>query len=531
MELQSILFLNNYTEIKGILTVISIITISMSNPKERVLFWLEDHTIHFGIAKYFGEKYNCDLYAIISTNSKAKKFYKEQKIIDFKKTWYYRDFMDFNDKTFDIDYLKSVESTHNISIWKLVYGERFFHNYTRYHVFNDKEILSIIYQELKLYEQILDEINPDFVILRVPEYHDIDLFYQLCRSKGIKTLILDSTRFGFRSMISEESDLPILLEEYSTQSSLPESKTFEELRKHLQSYSKEHSMMVEKRRGSSSKKFIAALKFFFTSKSFQENFYQDMGKSKPRIFFKESMMTLTRNSRKRFIDKNFVKKLKNDFFIYFPLHFEPERTLLIKGQFYTYQKNLIKIIAQSLPVELKLYVKEHPAMKLSGWRDTGFYKEILKMPNVVLIHPSISNEELIKNCQMVITIAGTSGLEAAFYNKPSIILTDVNFKNLSCITRLYDIQKLPETIRISLKQTVDLNELNQFVNKIDNISFTCDLVGLIQQSDDLFALGGFLSGFEISSSNMEHFLKKNKEIFEQITIEHIKKIEMIKKQK
>jgi hypothetical protein len=500
----------------------------MSNSKEKVLFWLEDHSVHFGIAKYFDEQYDCDLYAIISANIKAKKFYKEQKIIDFKKSWYYRDFVNLNDEKIDIDYLKSIESKYNISIWKIVYGERFFHNYARYHVFTNKEILSIICQEVKLYEQILDEINPDFVILRIPEFQDIDLFYQLCRGRGIKTLLLDSTRFGFRSIISEDTDLPISLKNPSPQSS-PELKTFEELRKHITSYSKDHSKVVKKRRGSTRKKFLATLKFFFTFGYSDTSFYQNIGKSKLKVFFKEIIFLLKIILRNFFINRNSITKIKNRPFIYFPLHVEPERTLLIKGQFYSDQINVIKIIAQSLPVDFKLYVKEHPAMKLFGWRDITFYKKILKMPNVELVNPNVSNDKLIQNCKMVITIAGTSGLESAFYNKPSIVLSDVNYRNLSCVTRLYDIQKLPETIKTSLKQTVDLHELNHFVNVLYDISFISDVNDLIQQVDDLFSIGGFLSGFEISSSKMEYFLKKNKEIFEKIALEHIKKIKMIKK--
>ena len=67
---------------------------------------------------------------------------------------------------------------------------------------------------------------------------------------------------------------------------------------------------------------------------------------------------------------------------------EPERTLLIDAPFHTNQLDIIKNLAKSIPINYKLFVKEHPSMAHREWRDVSFYKEILSLPNVVLIHPS-----------------------------------------------------------------------------------------------------------------------------------------------
>ena len=97
-------------------------------------------------------------------------------------------------------------------------------------------------------------------------------------------------------------------------------------------------------------------------------------------------------SIRTFIEKNAVRVLdKKTPFVYYPLHSEPERALSIAAPFFTNQIDVITNIAKSLPVGYKLFVKEHPSMTLK--RGTGrklsFYKDLLKLPNVKLIHPEI----------------------------------------------------------------------------------------------------------------------------------------------
>ena len=107
--------------------------------------------------------------------------------------------------------------------------------------------------------------------------------------------------------------------------------------------------------------------------------------------------------------------------MFFPLHVEPERTISIDSPYYSNQLEIITNVARSLPINYKLFVKEHPMQAVYGWRNTSYYKKILELPNVILIHPNFSNETLLENCQLVVTIGGTLGLEAAFNKKPSIV--------------------------------------------------------------------------------------------------------------
>lgn len=495
----------------------------MSEEKKKILVWLEDHTYHFGIAKYIQDLTDARIFGVISANPTSKKFYKKQDLLTLEKSWYIRDLIDLKNKNFDIDFLKSFEKNYQIPIWKFVSGERFFNTFSKYHIFDRIEILSIIEQEIKIYEKILTEIKPDYVLMRIPEFQDIHLLYLMCKKLGIFPLLLDYTRFGYRAMINTTPDIPI---DFSSTPIPKNLKSFSQLREHIKNYSTQHSLAINKRRGSRKNFVKAGFNFLFSteSKEFQ-NFYQNLDKSKLNVFLTELSLIKKSSNRKSFIDKNFLKNILNDIpFVYFPLHFEPEQTTLIKTPYHTNQIEVITNIAKSLPVEYYLFVKEHPAMKLSGWRKISEYKKILHLPNVRLIHPSISNDEIIPKSSMVITISGTSGLEAAFYNKPSIVLTEVNYSNLSSVHLLKNWQSLPNLISTTLNSEVNLFELNQFVNHVESVSFAFDSWALEQESDEFFADGGFLPGSNLKLNLMKNFLEKNESVFTLLASEHLSKI-------
>jgi len=496
----------------------------LSAKKKRILFWLEDHYHHFGIAKSLQDLYDCDLFGIISSSPGAKKFYLEQNLLGLTKSWFLRDAVDVNRKNFDLSFLESFEKNYGISIWKLVSGERFFNTFSKYHHFTHDEILSIIEQEVKFFESVLSEAKPDYVIMRIPEFHDIDLLYRMCLKLKIKPLILDYTRFGYRCLINSKPDSVIDFKKSPVPKNL---KNFVELREHVDKYSVQHNLVISTRRGSKKSFLKAGLKFLSSNDNVEfRNYYQNIEKTKFKVFLKESKLLKHSSQRKSYIDQNFLKSINlNNPFVFFPLHFEPEQTLLIKTPYFTNQIEVITNIAKSLPVGFTLLVKEHPAMKLSGWRKVSDYKKISDIPNVELIHPSVSNDKIIPKSSLVITISGTSGLEAAFYEKSSIVFTDVNYSKLSSVYRLENWNDLEHAISLSLTSKVDISELNQFVEHVESISFPFDIWALEQLSDELFSYGGFLTGSNLSVDLMRKFLQDNKLSFELLAKEHIKKIE------
>ena len=231
-----------------------------------------------------------------------------------------------------------------------------------------------------------------------------------------------------------------------------------------------------------------------------------------------------------FIDRNLEKTInKHEKFVFFPLALQPERGIEIVAPFYVNQAEVITNIAKSLPVGYKLYVKEHPSMRFRHWRDISYYKKILNLPNVELLHPSFNTKIILENCELVITISGSLGLEAALYKKPSIVFSDVNYSSIPSVHRLSDWEELPNAIRESLKKEVKLSDVNEFINLLERNSFPFDIFGFNSKVAERFLHGGFMVSNEISMKYLDSFIEENRESFEILAAEHVKKINQYKK--
>lgn len=492
--------------------------------KDKILCWLDNEWIHFGIAKFIQDKYDCDMYAAIDIRYTSRKFYESQNIIKFNKTWYYRDHISTT-KPYDLNYLKSFEEKYNINLWNIAFAERFFYKYNEFYKFTDDEILSLLETECKFFEEVLEKTRPDYLLIKMTDSHQSNLLHQLCKKKGIKTLMISLTRFGYRYGVFDDYDQ---IMDSSTDGDIESSgnRTISELQNFLQDHSARKEITIIESRSQIPilrriKKYLKYVKLI-GDEDFK-TYYANYGKSRLKVVGK--FLFLRRIYRKRFIDKKFIKEIdKEEKFIYFPLHYEPERALLLEAPFYTDQILVISNIARSLPIEYKLYVKEHVAMFETGWRKISYYEKILEIPNVRLIHPSVKSEELLKKTSLVVTISGTSGLEAVFYNKPAIVLADVSYASISSVYRLKNIEELPMVIRKMLHTKVNVSDLNKYVNQIMKKSFEFDFHGLYLDFNEYF-VDDFANGFgSIPVQKMESFLEKYNEQFEKLAMEHIKQI-------
>lgn len=107
-------------------------------------------------------------------------------------------------------------------------------------------------------------------------------------------------------------------------------------------------------------------------------------------------------------------------YAFFPLHTEPEVTLLVYSRSYLNQIEVARNLAQSLPVGMQLVVKEHPVSV--GKRPVSYYRKLLAIPNVRLADPALDSKTLIEPSRLVATIAGSIGLEALLRCKPVVTL-------------------------------------------------------------------------------------------------------------
>ena len=492
--------------------------------KDRILIY-QDYTIHnFGLAKALQEKHDCDLFAIIDVTDNMNKFFQKQKIVKYEKTWFLYDHIKKSQKP-DLDYLSQFEKKYGIELWKLANNDRIFFKYNMYYNFSENEILSILEQQCKFFENIIETIKPDFVIFPLTNSGRMEIFYQLCLKLGIKILMLNATRFGGTSFISEEYEKIDYFEKEIHEN--VKNRSLEDLRNILYKIHSFDDAVKFSSQFLKSKKMAlkAGINFFLFSKNSNlKTHYTYYGRYKIKIFFITILWSLKKRYRLYLINKNLPRAIDDEKFIFFPLITEPERSLLIAAPFYTNLIELVTHIAKSLPVGYKLYVKDHQSMDTRDWRSFSFYKKIMNLPNVKMLHHAIHPKNILPKCSMVITVGGTAGFEAAFYQKPTISFVDTLYSPLKSVKILNNIKELPQLIQKQLNMKFDLSDLNNFVSVLEKNSFVFDFSGFDTLAHHILFYDGFLSDVEINEKQMNKLLDAYSKQFEILADEHIKKI-------
>jgi len=498
--------------------------------KKKILITISGH-VYFCLAKIIKEKYDCDLFAFCDIDYKPKKFFKKQKIFPIKKTWYYDDEVLSNLKQKpNLDFLKSFEKKYQIDLWRLVYMERWFYKYNQYHTFTHDEILSILEQECKLFEAILDETKPDFLIMDNQSSHHNRLLEKMCLSREIIVLRHEYARLIYRSRIAAYSKKPI--KETTPLSPSLQTISPKELPKILEEFGNMKQInFVKKQKINRTSQISSTLKFLLKPMDKEYNDTISRVEKTKYKFIKNIMKSSIRKRLTRsFVNHNSVHNLDVEMpFIYFPLHQEPEMSLLIDAPYFTNQTDVIYNIAKSLPLGYQLLVKDHPLAR-EGERTISFYKDLMNLPNVKVVHPSISRNEIIEKCSLVITINGSAGFEAGFFGKPSIVLVKNDYSTMPNVYQINTISELPNAIRTCLRKNIDLEEICKYVEQIFAHTFEFD--GYTMQINGInrfYTIGFEYQMNEVTESEIKSFMKENNYNLNILADEIITKIQHLTK--
>ena len=163
---------------------------------KKLFFWIDSAYAHFGLAKYIHDNFKCELFSIFDVPDEPKKFFQSQKLVKFTKIWFYYDHILKTKRKPDLNYLESIEEKYNIFLWLIAANDRFFNHFNKFYRFSYDEILLILEDEIKLYEMILDEVKPDFVLMLISHQQHNHIFYKICKSRGIKIIIPIPSRFN-----------------------------------------------------------------------------------------------------------------------------------------------------------------------------------------------------------------------------------------------------------------------------------------------------------------------------------------------
>lgn len=144
-------------------------------------------------------------------------------------------------------------------------------------------------------------------------------------------------------------------------------------------------------------------------------------------------------------------------FAYFPLQCQPEESIDVHGVRFNNQIETARQVAMSLPGDMCLVVKDHPAM--DGMRSLSQLERLARTPNIKLVDSRVPGKDVLQRTQIVITPVGTSIAEAAFLRIPVIQLgrgfhTQL-LPNVTCHT---DMSTLPQVVIQALHHDFDNDE-------------------------------------------------------------------------
>lgn len=333
---------------------------------------------------------------------------------------------------------------------RIYFGKRYAYDQDYRPRFDHERMLSILQVGLRRMENFFNEVEPDFIVsfqcVTLGEY----LSYLFARDRGIPILNLRPTRvqnymYAGESILEPSENLKKTYQRFLNDGIEPSLKR--EVIRFLHETRSTHSMYegvvpasnMPREYTYSGKKLLNLLNVKGLIKLLVEEYKYRFGEYRYDThisgfigpFFGVKFLKLW---RARLMDKRFrdlyvkEKDLPLLNYAFFPLHTEPEVTILVYNKPYLNQIEAIRLFSHNLPIGMKLVVKEHPCS--IGKRPLSYYRKILEIPNVLLAHPSLMTRELVLNARLITAIAGSTGLEALILGKPVVILGRAPFEFL-----------------------------------------------------------------------------------------------------
>ena len=123
-----------------------------------------------------------------------------------------------------------------------------------------------------------------------------------------------------------------------------------------------------------------------------------------------------------------METLQGQRFAFLTLHKQPEASIDVLGRYVEDQLHNIEALWRRLPAGCLLVVKEHT--NAIGDRAPAFYRDLLRLPGVVLVDERADSHVLAAAAEIVLTVSGTAAYEAALLGKRSATLVPAFFNRL-----------------------------------------------------------------------------------------------------
>lgn len=135
----------------------------------------------------------------------------------------------------------------------------------------------------------------------------------------------------------------------------------------------------------------------------------------------------------QWLSQNTVTPNFSENYVYFPLHFRPERSTMPEANEFFDQVSCLALISAVIPDDWKIYVKEHPRqiddvidpdLRRINFPETLLYRRITKVPKTIFVPTNTSSIKLIENCRLTASCTGSTIWEGLNKGKPGITFGD-----------------------------------------------------------------------------------------------------------
>ena len=333
--------------------------------------------------------------------------------------------------------------------------------------FSDEELLFILQRGIERVEDLFDRLKPDLVVSLICVTMLDYVAYLVAKSRGVRFLNLRPTRIGDRVAFSERLNdpSPELATQYQRLLAGEQSRFEDEARSYILRVREKHGRYEGVVRPSdkpalksNATKFARADLLFSavrgymryrSSISASDNHVPDPLR---RLYFTAWRNPKQASRTRKFFKGLYVREadLQGLKYVFYPMHTEPEVSLLVYGRPYVNQIEIVRMLALSLPIDTVLVVKEHPWMV--GKRSLSAYQKMLEIPRVRFADPALEARTLVKQADLVAVVTGSVALEAAMLDKPVITFGDCPYNLLpdSMVRRCAD----PRHLQILVKQAI-----------------------------------------------------------------------------
>lgn len=339
---------------------------------------------------------------------------------------------------------------------------------------------------------LITEVDPDVAVFGATPHLVFDyLLYAVCENRDVDTIILTHTTlpqfFCVRKSINDT-----LLSEYNSISEGPSPEFGNHLNNIRGNYTNARPEYMKKDRNfprlntiKSAKKVISSIPKIPRLLEIQPKAYVKR-KGTP---IESSRMKLWEWKLLRLKARMYRRKLKQNYsqvatdpdlsvdYIYYPLHYQPERTTSPEGFHYAHQHLAIELLAKSAPEGVVVYVKEHPSQfgsRLKGeqGRHSQYYDDISQLMNVELVSMKTGPFELIDNSLAVATVTGTAGWEALVRGVPSIVFGNAWYRECPGCFHVTSFHEVQEAInQISQIENIPSHQVDHFVTQLESVGY------------------------------------------------------------